>query len=104
MPWFAVRTVFDWGPKANGRNVFEERIVAFEADDAAGAFAKAEAESRDYADGQDFARHPEFEAYQLDDEALIDGHEVYSQLFEARLTLAEFYEQRYEHYRYTPPA
>ena len=44
----------------------------------------------------------EREGYRQDDEPLIDGYEVWSALFEARQSLAEFYAARYAAYKYHP--
>jgi hypothetical protein len=42
------------------------------------------------------------ELYRQDGEKLIDGYEVWSQLFEAKISLAEFFKVRYENFRYVP--
>ena len=41
-------------------------------------------------------------AYIQDGDALIDGYEVWSELYESRQSLADFYEARYTACDYTP--
>jgi len=41
-------------------------------------------------------------AYQQDGDALIDGYELYSQLFQSKESLQQFYQSRYGRYRYVP--
>ena len=49
MTWYAIRTVYAFGTKDDGTNVFEERIVAFEAPTWDEGHAKARAEAAVYA-------------------------------------------------------
>ena len=105
MNWYAVRTLFLFGTKRDGKNVFEERIVVFEAEDSDAAFLAAEAEAAEYAkndERDDFQIQPDLELYVQDGEALIDGYEVWSQLFEANESLETFFKNRYEQYEYHP--
>jgi hypothetical protein len=102
MPWFAIRTVYHFGVKADGTNVFEERVVSFEAESAADAHRKADAESDAYALENNFVAHPEQSGYQQDGSPQIDGYEVWSELFESRQTLEQFYASRYTAFLYTP--
>lgn len=102
MPWYAVRTVYHFGIKSDGTNVFEERVVSFEATGWPEAYAKAENESEAYAKENSFVAHPEHSGYEEDGETLLDGYELWSELFEARQTLAEFYAERYTKYEYHP--
>lgn len=105
MSWYAVRTLYLWGQKSSGINVFEERVVAFEAESETEVFSKASAEADAYAqqaDGTAYDIHPQQVSYQLDAGALIDGHEVWSQLFEGYESLDEFYHNRYAQYEYHP--
>jgi len=102
MPWFAIRSVYLFGKKLGGINVFEERVVCFAAETADVAHAKAEQEAEEYARDNEFVLHPEQSGYRQDGKPLIDGYEVWSELFEARLTLQEFYENRYSRYLYEP--
>ena len=67
-----------------------------------GAFEKAELEAERYAKENGFTAHDSQEAYEQDGQDLIDGHEVWSQLFEARLSLNNFYTERRERYEYSP--
>ena len=104
MNWYAVRTLYAFGIKDDSTNVFEERIVCFSALSADEAFQKSERESERYAADNRLEAHPERELYVQDGERLIDSYELWSQLFESELSLHEFYRQRYEIYRYSPPA
>ncbi|MFO1385804.1 MAG: hypothetical protein U1F55_06380 [Chitinivorax sp.] len=102
MPWYAIRTVYHFGVKSDGKNVFEERMVSFEASCWSEAHAKAEAESRTYAMDREVSAHPERVGYETDGEQLIDGYEIWSELFESPLSLKEFYTERYDKYEYHP--
>jgi len=103
MAWFAVRTVYTFGVKDDGTNVYEERIVAFEADEWRQAMVKARAEAGAYAREQEFDAHPVQVAYEQDGDSLIDGYELWSELFESPLDLDEFYATRYSAFDYSPP-
>jgi hypothetical protein len=102
MPWYAIRTVYHFGTKNDGTNVFEERVVCFEAASWAEAHAKADTESDKYAKAHEMEAHPEQSGYEQDGEPLIDGYEIWSELFESRDTLEEFYAKRYAAYEYHP--
>jgi hypothetical protein len=102
MPWFGIRSIYLFGKKSDGTNVFEERIVCFEADSPDRALAKAELESEQYAAERKFDFLPERIAYEQDGEPLIDGYEVWSELSESRQSLPEFYADRYGKYEYHP--
>lgn len=103
MAWFAVRTLYAFGVKDDGTNVYEERIVAFEAETWEHAMSKAREEADAYALEQEFEAHPDQAIYEQDGDPLIDGYELWSQLFESQLELSEFYEARYSSYAYSPP-
>jgi hypothetical protein len=102
MAWFGIRSVYFWGQKSDGTNVFEERVVCFEAPTADEAHAKARRESERYAADNGYTAHPEQEGYEQDGDTLIDGYEVWSLLLESRESLAEFYAARYLKYDYQP--
>lgn len=105
MSWYAVRTLYLWGQKTNGVNVFEERVVTFQAESESSVFVKAQNEADVYAaqgDGAGYEIYPQQVSYRLDDGNLIDGHEVWSQMFEGYETLEEFYHNRYAQYEYQP--
>ena len=104
MPWYAIRTVYLFGSKDDGTNVFEERVVCFSADSWTEAHRKSEAESQEYATANGLEVHPQQSGYEQDGESLIDGYELWSELFESRLTLSDFYQQRYLAFLYTPDA
>ncbi len=102
MSWYAIRTVYHWGTKTDGTAVFEERIVVFEAISWDEAHAKAHSEADAYAKALGFTVHPDQVGYQQDGDRLIDGHEVWSELFEADASLEDFYESRYSRFDYHP--
>jgi hypothetical protein len=102
MPWFAIRSVYHFGTKSDGTNIFEERVVCFEAATAHEAHEKAFRESSDYANALGIQAYPDRHSYEQDGEPLIDGYEVWSNLFEARQSLKEFYARRYSGYEYHP--
>lgn len=49
MPWFSVRSVYRFRARLDGHDVYEERVVLFDAADADGAISMAEAEAAEYA-------------------------------------------------------
>ena len=102
MPWYAIRTVYLFGQKADGSNVFEERVVCFQAASWDEANAKADAESSRYAEANGFEAHPEQSGYELDAATLVDGHEVWSEMFQSREDLPAFYRQHYEACAFVP--
>jgi hypothetical protein len=102
MPWYAIRTVYLFGEKPDGTRVFEERVVAFAAASWDEARARGDAESTAYAAANGFEAHPEQAGYEQDGAALVDGCEVWSELFEARMDLHGFYRQRYTSFAFDP--
>jgi len=102
MPWFAIRNLYHFGVKSDGKNVFEERVVCFQAATEDEAHKKGLKEAEQYATDNDFTVGPDQYAYRQDDRNLIDGYELFSQLFESSESPEEFYENRYERYEYHP--
>jgi len=102
MNWYAVRTVYHFGTKPDGTNIFEERIVAFQAASFDEAHQKADAEAAKYEQDHGLTAHEDQLSYQQDGDELIDGYEIWSQLFEASLSLNEFYAERYTRFDYHP--
>ncbi|HVY06262.1 MAG TPA: DUF4288 domain-containing protein [Burkholderiales bacterium] len=102
MPWFGIRSVYQFGTKPNGVNIFEERIVCIEAADEQAAHLKARAEGQQYAADNGFTRHPRQIGYEQDGDPLIDGYEVWSELFAFEGSLEEFYRRRYEQFAHGP--
>jgi hypothetical protein len=100
MGWFAVRNVYLFGVKDDGVNIFEERIVCFMAKDFSEAHEKGKEESQAYASSNSFVAHDEQLVYRQDGEPLIDGYEVWSELYESNLSLDSFYNKRYSKYIY----
>ncbi len=103
MPWFAIRSVYLFHTKSDGTNVFEERVVCFEADTAEAAHDKAFAERDAYAAERGFVAHRHQVGYEQDGAALIDGYEVWSAMFESKDSLETFYAKRYEAFTYQGP-
>lgn len=104
MLWYAIRTVYHFGVKSDGMNVFEERVVCFSGESSDEAHEKAASESQQYEAQNNVVAHPEQSGYRQDGHALIDGYEVWSELFESHSTLEKFYSERYEKYEYHPEA
>ena len=100
--WFAIRSVYLFGRKSDGANIFEERVVCFRAASPEEAHARAKRESERYAAENGMEVFPERDGYEQDGDPLIDGYEVWSVLLEARQSLAEFYATRYSGYDYHP--
>lgn len=102
MNWYAVRSLYLCRAKADGTNIFEERMVVFEAVSADEAHEKAAEESAQYARDNSFEAHPLRESYEQNGDPLIDGYEVWSVVLEARASLDDFYAIRYARYDYHP--
>src|SRR5260221_7691304 len=102
MRWLAIRSVYLFGRKADGTNLFEERVVCFCADSGEEVFAKATRETAEYAAANGFEAHPDQVSYEQDGEQLIDGYEVWSEVVEASESMEVFYANRYGKYEYSP--
>ncbi|MFZ6798436.1 DUF4288 domain-containing protein [Undibacterium sp. Di24W] len=102
MDWYGIRNIYLFKVKADGTNVFEERIVCIQAETEQEAHQKGLRESEEYSDANGFESGSQQDAYRQDGDPLIDGYEVYSQLFESPESLEEFYENRYNRYKYYP--
>jgi hypothetical protein len=102
MPWFGVRSLYQFGTKADGTTIFEERIVVFEAETSDEALNRGADEAERYAEENGFEVLSKWDGYEQDGDSLIDGYEVWSQLFEARMSLEEFYATRYARFDYNP--
>jgi len=102
MSWYAIRSLYHFGTKSDGTNVFEERIVCVEAADFDEAHRKGERESKEYAEANGYPAHPDQMAYEQDGKPLIDGYELWSELFESSKDLDAFWQERYERYLYHP--
>jgi hypothetical protein len=75
--WFSVRSVYRHPGLAEGREVYEERVVLFKADDFDAAIAMAESEAADYVEDSDNEVLPLFQAHWLFDDPA-DGIEIFS--------------------------
>lgn len=104
MDWFGIRTIYHSGRKVDGTNLFEERICVFSGKDWDEAFEKAAREADAYASDLKLSWHTLQEAYQQDGESLIDGYEVFSQMFEFKGDLDQFFQERYGRFEYKPDA
>jgi hypothetical protein len=100
--WFGIRSIYLFGRKKDGTNIFEERIVVFSAKSDKEAFKKAARESREYAKFHKIKKHPLVIAYLQDGDRLIDGYEVWSKLYESKLDLNSFVKEKYDKYEYHP--
>ena len=100
--WYGIRSIFLFGRKKDGTNVFEERVVVFSGITVERAFAKAQREADKYAKALQMKRHWSMEGYTQDGDDLIDGYEVWSVLYESRESLNDFVRTRYGKYRYHP--
>jgi len=100
MEWYAVRSVYHFGTKNDGKNIFEERIVCFKASNFEQANEKGAKESKQYSDDNRFDVYPEQLTYKQDGDTLIDGYEVWSELYESYYSLEQFYMERYTNYVY----
>lgn len=102
MNWYAIRTVYLFKAREDGTNVFEERVVCFEAETDTVAHEKGYAERLQYESENGFTAYPEQIGYMQDGDDLIDGYELWSQLFESPDSLEEFYRKRYTAFEYHP--
>ncbi len=102
MAWYAIRTVYHFGVKNDGTNIFEERIVCFRADSDELAHDRARQEADEYASEHGLVAHNDQSGYRLDDGDLVDGFEVWSECFESRLSLDAFVRDRYRRFDYAP--
>lgn len=100
--WFGVRSVYVFGQKKDGTNIFEERVVVFSASTEEEVFAKAEAEAKEYAGAHDMEWHPWQIVFEQEGRPLIDGYEVWSELYESSEDLQSFVKSRYESYEFHP--
>jgi hypothetical protein len=100
--WFGIRCIYLFGEKSEGIHIFEERVVCFEAESCAAALEKAKQESEQYAQSNEIEIVGDLVGYQQDGDALIDGYEVWSELFESHESPGEFYANRYAKYCYHP--
>jgi hypothetical protein len=98
--WFGVRSLCLFGKKDDGRNIFEERVLVFSGKNSQEALAKAQAELDQYANCHNTIAHPALFAYEQDGDPLIDGYEVWSQLYETSEDIDSFFESRYSRYQY----
>jgi hypothetical protein len=87
---------------SEGLNIYEERIVCIEAETFEDAHNKAIKEAEEYTDCNGFEMYHEQVCYEQDGEKIIDGYEVWSELFQSNQNLDEFYKERYLKYVYEP--
>ncbi|WP_431687862.1 DUF4288 domain-containing protein [Hahella sp. NBU794] len=102
MSWYAVKSLYHFGIKESGKNIYEERIVCFKAKSFDSAHAKALKEAEKYAKDCNFELHPEQSAYKQDGKKLRNGYEIWSVLYESDLDLEAFYNEHYLKYDYNP--
>ena len=102
LKWFGIRSVFFFGQKKDGANIFEERVVVFSASTEEEAFAKAAEEAKIYAAANDMEWHPWQIAFEQDGRPLIEGYEVWSELYESSEDLQSYVKSRYDNYEFHP--
>lgn len=112
--WYGIRTIYHFGKKKDGKNLFEERVCVFSGKTSDEAFAKAQAEAATYSKHLNESQHlqlewhPVQESYLLDDfldepsPVIVEGYEVWSDVFEFDGDLAAFVQARYERFHYHP--
>ncbi len=103
--WFAVRTIYKFGKKKNGRNIYEERIVTFSGINLDEIWHKAEIEANEYSlhlryNGK--LKYITTMAYLQDGDKLIDGYEVWSCQYESNYPIRKFIKQKYDVFEYNP--
>ena len=76
--------------------------MAIEAPSFDEALQNADDEAAEYERAHGYTAHQDQMAYEQDGDDLIDGYEIWSQLFEARLSLDDFYAERYARFDYHP--
>ena len=70
--WFGIRSIYLFGRKKDGTNVFEERVVAFSGRTVAEAFTKARKEADKYARDLKLKRHQQQVAYENTNQQKLD--------------------------------
>lgn len=100
--WYGIRTIYRFGKKGDGTNLFEERICVFSGRSKDEAFGKSTREAEEYAKALSLEWHPVQLAYEQDGDPLLDGYEVWSEVFEHDGDLASFVKSRYDAYEYHP--
>lgn len=105
MNWYVIRTVYLWGHKNDGTNVFEERVVACSGKCHEEALARGKDESQQYSDELEhisYEFHLEQVSYVLDSDDYVQGQELWSELFQSNEDLDVLYANRYKNYEYVP--
>lgn len=102
MAWFGVRSLYLCSVKPDGTNIFEERVCCFEGDSFDAALDKSQLAAQTYAQDNDFTWYPESVAYEQEGDTLIEGYEVWSELYESPESLESFWHSRYKRYEYHP--
>lgn len=100
--WWSIRTIYLFNTKKDGTNIFEERVCAFSGITDDEVFAKAAIEAEEYSQFHKMPWHHRQEGYLQDGDSLIDGYEVWSQLFEYDGDIDAFVKTRYEVFTYNP--
>lgn len=100
--WFGVRSVCLFGKKKDGKNIYEERVLVFSGSNWQEAVSKAMAEMKEYTGFLKTVGYSEVVGYEQDGEPMIDGYEVWSEMYETTEDLDAFVESRYKKYKYQP--
>lgn len=102
MSWFGVRNLYHFGVTPEGNNIYEERVICIKANDFDEAHIKGKKESETYSQENGFTSYTDQVVYKQDGESLIDGYEVWSELYESDKSMEEFYKEHYFKYDYEP--
>ncbi|MEO8036900.1 MAG: DUF4288 domain-containing protein [Acidobacteriota bacterium] len=92
--WFSARTVYEHDKPGDG--LFEERIVLFRAGDFDEAFARAEEEAEKYAREATCSYTGYISIYEIPDETITDGVEVFSLMRDSDYPADEYIEQFFD--------
>lgn len=92
--WFSVRSHYRFIGEF-GQNIYEERVVLFQAEGADDAIRQAESEAADYCDGPVCDVLPMFQSFRLFDDVGPQG-EVYSLMRESELDPEPYIDQFFD--------
>ena len=91
--WFSARTVYEHDKPGDG--LFEERIVVFRAADFDEALVRAEAEASAYAEAVSCVFTGYISVFEMVEETLSDGAEVFSLMRDSDLGAEEYIDRFY---------
>lgn len=95
--WYGARTLYDSYPdKQSETKIYEERIVVLQATSFDEAIQRAEKEAKTYANEAQMKYLGFVNVYQIADESIENGSEVYSLMRESKLTPSKYIDTFYE--------